>query len=133
MYIRENIVNMSNYYVISRQLIVMFMFMTLGYLMYRNKMIDNCGAKSIGNLLIYVVLPCSILSSFINNSENISYKLLVYSIILSILMLYHSLKKNLYGTAFILGSADIKKYIKSNTTCNNSTALMICLFPEFLT
>ena len=91
MYIRENIVNMNNYYVISRQLIVMFMFMTLGYLMYRNKMIDNCGAKSIGNLLIYVVLPCSILSSFINNNENISYKLLVYSIILSLIALIISI------------------------------------------
>lgn len=82
---------MNNFFIISRQLILMFMFISVGFLMYKANLINNTGSKSIGNLLIYVVLPSSILSSFINNNEKIPFNLFILSIIYSLLALIISI------------------------------------------
>ncbi|MGF0095298.1 AEC family transporter [Peptoniphilus sp. SGI.035] len=82
---------MSNLYIILKQLLIMFLFMLLGFLLYKNKKIDNDGSKSIANLLIYIVLPCSILTSFINNNMEIPSKLFLGSIALSLLCLMISI------------------------------------------
>ncbi|NMW85723.1 permease [Peptoniphilus sp. AGMB00490] len=82
---------MSNLFIILKQLLIMFLFMLVGFLLYKNKKIDNEGSKSIANLLIYIVLPCSILTSYINNNMEIPSKLFLASIALSLLCLMISI------------------------------------------
>ena len=52
-------------FTILRQVIIMFVLAFIGYLMFRTKKITNEGSKSIGNMLIYLSLPCVIINSFL--------------------------------------------------------------------
>ena len=50
--------------IISRQILVMFIYMFIGYILFRRKLITLEGSRSLANLLLYVILPCAILKSF---------------------------------------------------------------------
>lgn len=55
---------MNSTAVILYQITVMFVFMAVGYLLFRLKLITKEGSRSLANLLIYVSLPCVIVKSF---------------------------------------------------------------------
>lgn len=56
---------MSTVLILLRQMVIMFILMGVGYLMFHFKKISNEGSKSLGNILIFISLPCVIIKSFL--------------------------------------------------------------------
>ena len=52
-------------WIIAKQLITMFLYIAIGFLLFKAKLITQEGSKSIANLLLYVILPCVVLRSFL--------------------------------------------------------------------
>lgn len=50
---------------ILRQILTMLLLVAVGYLMYRGGRITQEGSRTLGNLLIYLSLPCVIINSFL--------------------------------------------------------------------
>lgn len=50
---------------ILQQIVIMFLLAAVGYLLYKRKKISLEGSKSIGNILLYVSLPCVIINGFL--------------------------------------------------------------------
>lgn len=55
---------MSTTLTIGKQILTMFLYMGIGFLLYRRKLITKEGSKSLAHLLLYCVLPCVIIRSF---------------------------------------------------------------------
>lgn len=55
---------MSTTLTIGRQILTMFLYMGIGFLMYKRKLITKEGSKALAHLLLYCVLPCVIIRSF---------------------------------------------------------------------
>lgn len=51
--------------VLIKQVLIMFLLSGVGYVMFRTKKISQEGSKSIGNILIYLSLPCVIINGFL--------------------------------------------------------------------
>ena len=51
-------------WIIGKQLITMFLYIAIGFILFKGKLISQEGSKSIANLLLYVILPCVVLKSF---------------------------------------------------------------------
>ncbi|MGN0598287.1 MAG: hypothetical protein ACI4JK_00200 [Oscillospiraceae bacterium] len=49
--------------IILNRIAVMLAYMIPGFLLYKKRIITDGGAKDIGKLLIYVILPCAIVNS----------------------------------------------------------------------
>jgi len=75
------------FFVLLNKLAVMFLFMAIGTILYRKGKITEAGSASLGNLLIYVVLPCVILNGFCVERTKVRLQGLPISIALSILLL----------------------------------------------
>lgn len=56
---------MSLALIIVKQIVVMFLLMMIGYCLYKKKMITLQGNKELGTFLIYIILPASIIRSYI--------------------------------------------------------------------
>lgn len=56
---------MTTVLILLRQIAIMFILMGVGYVMFRCKKISDEGAKSLGNILIFLSLPCVIIKSFL--------------------------------------------------------------------
>ena len=56
---------MSTSLILLQQVLIMFLLAAVGFLAFRAKKITNDGAKTIGNLLIYVSLPAVIIKGFL--------------------------------------------------------------------
>lgn len=50
--------------ILLRQLAIMAIYMAVGYFLYRKRLVTAQGCKELGNLLLYVVLPCAIVNSY---------------------------------------------------------------------
>ena len=50
--------------ILLRQNLVMFIYMLIGYLLFRNNIITKAGSSDLGKLLLYAVLPTAIAKSF---------------------------------------------------------------------
>ena len=48
-----------------RQNIIMFLYLMIGYLLYRNKLLTSTGSAELGKMLLYVVMPVAIVKSYI--------------------------------------------------------------------
>lgn len=69
---------MGSAVVILRQIMIMFVYMVLGYLMFHHKLITREGSRSLANLLLYVSLPCVIVKSFcVQNTAEIRNQVLL--------------------------------------------------------
>lgn len=55
---------METVFIVLRQILIMFVYMAIGGLMFRKGLITKEGSKSLANLLLYVVLPCVVVKSF---------------------------------------------------------------------
>lgn len=50
--------------IIVKQIITMFLFMGVGFLLFKRGLITKEGSKSLANLLLYGILPCVVIKSF---------------------------------------------------------------------
>lgn len=73
--------------ILFRQIIIMFLLMAAGYLLYKNKMISMQGNKDLGTLLLYIILPASIIKSYITDFSREKLVGLVLSLLMAILAL----------------------------------------------
>ena len=55
---------MVTVFVLIKQVIIMFVLMSVGYVCYKRKLISDQGSKDIGNILLYVAIPVVIVSNF---------------------------------------------------------------------
>ena len=64
---------MENAVIILRQTGIMFLYMVVGFMLFRRNLITKEGSKSLAHLLLYVILPCVIIRSFLieKNAENV--------------------------------------------------------------
>ena len=51
--------------ILLRQIIIMFLFMAVGFLLYKNNKISLQGNRELGTLLLYIILPASIIKSYL--------------------------------------------------------------------
>ena len=86
------------------KLIIMFLFMMIGVILFKRKIITEAGSENLAGLLIHLVLPCVILNGFLveKSPEKIQGLLLgtavsVVSLLLSILIARLFFKKNPVG------------------------------------
>lgn len=74
-----------------KQVMVMFLLMMVGFVLYKKKKITNEGSRTLASLLIYVVLPCVIVNSFCMEKTDVRVKGLIISTILALLCLIISI------------------------------------------
>ena len=55
----------SQFFLIIRQLAMMFLLVVLGVILYRKDMLSDKTTKQISNLILYIVSPCITVVSFI--------------------------------------------------------------------
>lgn len=55
---------MTELLLIIKQIIIMFLMVALGYIVYKRKLIDDYSTKQVTDLVIYVVTPCIVITSF---------------------------------------------------------------------
>lgn len=79
--------------ILLKQLFLMFIYMISGYILYRKNIVNNHGAENFGKLLLYIVLPATIIKSYnISFAKEkaigllISFVLAMFSLIISILV-----------------------------------------------
>jgi hypothetical protein len=101
---------MANALIILNQIIIMFIFMAIGFVLFKKQLITIEGSKSLAHLLLYVVLPCVVVKSFSVERTSGKAKWLVISIIGAAVLLFIAMivshvlfKKNTiedFGAAF---------------------------------
>ena len=69
----------------------MFIYMAVGFVLYRTKLVTKDSSKALANLLIYAVLPCVILKSFCVEKTAENTKGLLISMISALLLLLLSM------------------------------------------
>ncbi|MBO6242695.1 MAG: AEC family transporter [Butyrivibrio sp.] len=69
------------------QICTMFVFAACGYIMFKCGKISSAGSKTIGNILIFLSLPCVIIRSFIREKAEGELSGLLISAILALLIL----------------------------------------------
>ena len=50
--------------VLVTQVCIMFLLMMIGVLLFRTKKISVQGSKDIGNILVYVIMPCVVVNAY---------------------------------------------------------------------
>lgn len=70
-----------------KRLVVMFLFMGIGAALFKKKLISEDGSKSLGNILIWLVLPCVIINAFSVERTPERMQALLISLGLSVLLL----------------------------------------------
>lgn len=55
---------MATVFIVLRQIVIMFLYMAIGGLLFQKGLITKEGSKSLAHLLLYVVLPCVVVKSF---------------------------------------------------------------------
>lgn len=51
--------------VVLMQCAIMLIYMIIGYVLYKTKLINDAGSKAIGNILVYVVIPIVVVKAFL--------------------------------------------------------------------
>lgn len=77
--------------VIVQQLVLMFLYMGIGYVLKKGKLITDEGARSLSNLLLYVILPSTILYSFSGSTGSRNILPVLYSVVLGAVLLLLSM------------------------------------------
>lgn len=69
------------------QVAIMFMMIILGYILVKTKLADPDSRKSLSNILVYIVVPCMIVNSFIATYDETILENLLWSFLVSIILL----------------------------------------------
>ena len=56
---------MNTILILARQILQMFLLAVLGFLLFRGKKITQEGSRALGNILIYLALPATIINGFL--------------------------------------------------------------------
>lgn len=51
------------------QILFMFLFILLGFILFKTGKISQQGSRDMGSILLYVVIPCAIIKSFSGGTE----------------------------------------------------------------
>ena len=96
--------------ILIKQIIIMFLMMSVGYLLYKKGKITNQGSKEIGNILIHIVIPCVVINSYMTELDDehlsgllLAFILSVFTLIISIVISHIIFKKHPiedFGSAF---------------------------------
>lgn len=70
-----------------KQVVVMFLLMSVGFILYKREKITNEGSKTLANLLIYVILPCVIINSFCIEMTKVHVEGLIFSSFMALICL----------------------------------------------
>ena len=83
---------METILIILKQIIIMFILALIGYIMFKRKKISIEGSKTIGNILIYLSLPCVIINSFLveKTTERLT-SLLISALLAAIILVLSAL------------------------------------------
>lgn len=82
---------MNSALIILNQLIKMALFCAVGYVLHRRKMISAEGCRAFSTLLLYVILPCVIISSFFRENTAETTRFLLISFLVSLILTVISL------------------------------------------
>ena len=96
--------------ILLRQIVIMFLFMMIGAWLYRTDKLTKAGSKDLGNVLIYVIMPCVVLNAYMTefSRERLTgllwaFGLSVAALLLAMLVSHVIFKKHPienFGTAF---------------------------------
>lgn len=80
---------MATVFIVLWQIVIMFVYMAIGGLLFQKGLITKEGSKSLANLLLYAVLPCVVVKSFCvaRTPERVSGLLVSFLAALGILLL----------------------------------------------
>ena len=87
-------------FILLKQIVVMFLLMSIGYGLFKSKKITLQGNKELGILLIYVILPSSIMKSYITDYSQEK----LYGLILSFLAAIAALAVSVLISRFVFGN-----------------------------
>jgi len=62
--------------VILKQTLTMFLLMAIGFILYRTKKLTDKGNRELGTILLYLTLPCVIISSYLTEASPEKYRLM---------------------------------------------------------
>lgn len=82
---------MNLFIILLKQLITMFLFIGIGYILFKKKMITVIGSKELSNLLLYIILPSVIINSYNVKSTPSKIEELIISFVVSFLALILSI------------------------------------------
>lgn len=82
---------MESVIIILKQIIVMFLLMAVGFILYKKNKISKEGSKGLANLLIYLILPAVIINGFLVECTSGKIMELLVSAVLAILCLLVSI------------------------------------------
>ena len=77
--------------ILIRQVVIMFILMGVGMILYKTGKISNEGSKTLGNILVFLVLPCVIINGFLVEKTPERVRGLIMSIVLSLVVLLLSM------------------------------------------
>lgn len=82
---------MDTVFIILRQTALMFIYMAIGFLLFKKNLITKEGSKSMAHLLLYCILPCIVVKSFYKGRTAENELGLLISVGLAILILLASM------------------------------------------
>ena len=82
---------MDLFTILLKQLMIMSIFICIGYILFKKKMITVNGSKELSNLLLYIVLPAVIINSYNVKSTPERVEGIIISFIVSLIALILSI------------------------------------------
>lgn len=95
--------------ILLKQISIMLIFMGIGYVLFQKQFITIQGSKELGNLLLYIILPSSIVKSFL--IENIRDK--TDDMLIALLLSFVTVLISLFLANFILKKDKISQFSAS--------------------
>lgn len=96
--------------ILLRQIVTMFIYMAIGWILFKTKLVTKEGSRSLASLLLYVIIPCVIIKSFCTSADAslkttilVSFGGGILALGLSILIshvLFHNRPMDDFGAAF---------------------------------
>ena len=79
--------SMDSVYVILRQMATMAIYCLIGLLLHKKNLVSKEGCRALSKVLLYVIFPCVIISSFLREADPETTKVLLLCIVASVLLL----------------------------------------------
>ena len=76
---------------IIKQLVIMAIYCAIGFILHRTKLVSKEGCRAFSKLLLYVILPCVIINSFLREANPETTKSLLICSAVSVILLLMSM------------------------------------------
>ena len=90
-----------------RQITIMFIYMAIGFVLFKKKIISLQGCADLGRMLLYVVMPCAIIRSYLTDYSREKLGALAVSFFLALLSLILAI---LLGRVFFHGDQPLERF-----------------------